>query len=119
MRERRIWKLVMAPKKNDDKVPELIQRGSDRFDAIEGKLSTMEEWMNGMMTSGFKRLELRKADQTEEKDRRETWLISSGLISNPDDTLKLASYKGEGSREKILEETRSVFGVQFVMESGP
>ena len=76
----------MAPKKSDDKVEELIQR----FVAVEGKLSTMDERMNEMMrmmASGFERLEMKKVDQTEGKNRREEGLISSGSFSNPIDAL--------------------------------
>ena len=63
----------MAPKKSDDKVAELIQRDDERFVAVEVKLSTMEERMNEMMrmmASGFERLEMKKVDQTEGKNRK-------------------------------------------------
>lgn len=43
IRQRRTWKLVIAPKKSYDKVAELIQLGDERFVAVKGKLSTMEE----------------------------------------------------------------------------
>ncbi|WZY77143.1 hypothetical protein YC2023_023527 [Brassica napus] len=112
----------MAPKKNDDKVAELIQRDDERFVAVEGKLSTMEERMNEMMrmmASGFERLELRKVDQSEGRDQREAGLISSDLISNPVDSAKPALYKGEGSRKEVLEEPLSVNRGRSASVMGP
>lgn len=88
----------MGPKKNDDKVAEQIHRNDDRIVAVESKLSAVEERLNEMMkfiASGFERIELRKEDQTEGRDRRGEGLIPSGLNSNPAGASKPMVLQGE------------------------
>lgn len=110
------------PKKNDDKAVEQAQQVDERFVAMEGKLTTMLEEQMGemmrMMASGFEKLELRKVDQTGEKDRREGGLISSSLLSNPVDALKPTVHRGEGSGKEIMEEPQSVSGARSTTGAG-
>ena len=111
----------MGPKKNDDKVAEQIHRDDDRIVAVESKLSAVEERLNEMMkfiASGFERIELRKEDQTEGRDRRGEGLIPSGLNSNPAGASKPMVLQGEGSGKQILEEPRSISGVRSTVASG-
>lgn len=112
----------MGPKKNDDKVAEMIQRDDERYVVMEGKLSSMEERMDEMMrlmASGFERLELRKVEQVEENNRRGEGLISSDLTPNPSDSAKPGRLKGDSSGKEVMGEPRSQSGARYVSEMGP
>lgn len=91
------------PKKNDDKAVEQTQHVDERFVATEGKLTTMLEERMGemmrMMASGFEKLELRKVNQTGEKDRREGGPISSSCYPTQS-TLSSLRCIGEKDRER-------------------